>query len=73
MKRWADQQALAVEMQTASLFAFAASRQASVASVATVSNAIDYQGQQFDTGSPENGLSILKGIVRAAQTYLKEL
>jgi hypothetical protein len=60
-------------MQTASLFAFAAARQASVASVATVSNAIDHQGQQFDTGSPEDGLCILKGIVRAAQTYLKDV
>lgn len=69
--KWADHQALAVEMQTASLFAFGAARQASVASVATVSNAVDHQGQQFDTGSPEDGLRILRGIVRGAQSYLE--
>lgn len=70
MTRWADQQALAVDMQTASLFAFGAARQACVASVATVSNAIDHQGPQFDTGSPLDGLRILRGIVRAARSYI---
>jgi uridine phosphorylase len=71
VKKWASRRALAVEMQTASLFAFGVARQASVASVAMVSNAIDHQGEQFDTGSPQDGLRILKGIARAARLYLE--
>src|ERR1022692_2928408 len=59
-----------LEMQTASLFAFGAARQAPVASVAMVSNAIDNAGEQFDTGSPHDGLRILKAIARAARSYL---
>jgi uridine phosphorylase len=69
--RWASENALAVEMQTASLFAFGAARHARVASVVMVSNAVDHQGEQFDTGSPTDGLRILKGIARAAQSYLE--
>lgn len=71
LKKWASRSALAVEMQTASLFAFGAARQASVASVAMVSNAIDHQGEQFVTGSPHDGLRILEGIARAARLYLE--
>lgn len=71
VRKWAGEQALAVEMQAASLFAFGVARQASVAAVLTVSNAIDHQGEQFNTGSPEDGLGILRGIVRAAQAYLE--
>lgn len=69
--KWASENALAVEMQTASLFAFAIARQASVASVVRVSNAVDYQGEQFDTGSTDDGLRILQGIARAARSYLQ--
>ena len=50
----------------ASLFAFGVARQASVASVAMVSNAIDHAGAQFDTGSLDDGLRVVKGIARAA-------
>ncbi len=71
LEKWAGEGALAVEMQTASLFAFGMARQASVASVAMVSNAIDHQGEQFDTGSPHDGLRILEGIARAARSYLE--
>jgi uridine phosphorylase len=71
MTQWSEQQALAVEMQAASLFAFGAARQVAVASVATVSNAVDHPGQQFNTGSPEEGLRVLKGIVRAASSFLE--
>jgi phosphorylase superfamily protein len=70
LKRWASRHALAVEMQTASLFAFGIARQASVTSVAMVSNALDHQGEQFDTGSPHDGLRILDGMARAARSYL---
>ncbi len=71
LEKWAAEGALAVEMQTASLFAFGVARQASVASVAMVSNAIDHYGEQFNTGSLRDGLQILKGIARAAQAYLQ--
>jgi uridine phosphorylase len=70
LEKWARGGVLAVEMQTASLFAFGAARQAPVASVAMVSNAIDNAGEQFDTGSPHDGLRILKAIARAARSYL---
>lgn len=68
--KWAAEGALAVEMQTASLFAFGTARNANVASVAMVSNAIDHQGDQFNTGSMDDGLRILQGIARAARAYL---
>jgi uridine phosphorylase len=70
IKKWARDGVLAVEMQAASLFAFGIARQASVASVLMVSNAIDHTGEQFDTGSQDDGLRILKGIARAARSFL---
>ena len=70
LKKWACDGVLAVEMQAASLFAFGIARQACVASVAMVSNAIDHQGAQFDTGSQDDGLRILKGIALAARSFL---
>ena len=69
LNQWAREGALAVEMQAASLFAFGIARQASVASVAMVSNAVDHAGAQFDTGSQEDGLRVLKGIARAARSF----
>ena len=71
MDKWAGEDALAVEMQTASLFAFGTARRAHVASVVMVSNAVDHQGEQFDTGSRADGLRILKAIARAARSYLE--
>ena len=59
-----------MEMQAASLFAFAAVRKANVAVVARVSNAIDHDGRQFDTGSNEQGLEILKALARAGYSIL---
>ncbi len=70
LQNWASEGVLAVEMQAASLFAFGVARQAAIASVAMVSNAIDHSGQQFDTGSQEDGLQILKGLARAARLFL---
>jgi len=70
LNKWAREGVLAVEMQAASLFAFGLARQASVASVAMVSNAVDHAGAQFDTGSQEDGLGVLKGIARAARSFL---
>jgi len=70
---WAAEEVLAVEMQAASLFAFASARGADVACVAIVSNATDHQGAQFDTGSQEAGLGILTAIARAARGLLVEM
>ena len=70
LARWAEEGVLAVEMQAASLFAFAAARNANVSVVARVSNAIDHDGSQFDTGSNEQGLEILKALTRAGRTIL---
>src|SRR5260370_38410468 len=67
LTKWAREGALAVEMQAASLFAFGIARQAPVASVAMVSNAVDHAGAQFDTGSHEDGLRVLRGIAWAAR------
>jgi uridine phosphorylase len=67
--KWTREGVLAVEMQAASLFAFGIARHASVASVAMVSNAVDHAGAQFDTGSQEDGLRVLKRIARAARAH----
>jgi uridine phosphorylase len=69
LNNWAGEGVLAVEMQAASLFAFAIARQASVAYVALVSNAVDHAGEQFDTGSMLNGV-VLRAIARASRTLL---
>lgn len=70
LEKWSREGVLAVEMQAASLFAFGNARQVSVASIAMVSNAVDHSGKQFDTGSQEDGLRILKGIARAGRSFL---
>jgi uridine phosphorylase len=70
LRGWAKHGVLAVEMQAASLFAFGAARGAAVACVAMVSNAVDHDGQQFDTGSQEDGLRILNGLARAFKAFI---
>ena len=70
LRHWAKEGVLAVEMQAASLFAFATARSASVACAAIVSNAIDHAGEQFNTGSQEAALRILEGIARAARSLI---
>jgi hypothetical protein len=42
-----------------------------VAVVARVSNAVDHKGQQFDTGSHDQGLEILKALARAGRSILQ--
>ncbi|MBI4873334.1 MAG: nucleoside phosphorylase [Acidobacteria bacterium] len=61
---------LAVEMQTASLFAFAAARNAGVGMVAHVTNAAGHSDEQFDKGADEDGLALLKAMLRAGQRFL---
>ena len=70
LQKWANKGALAVEMQAASLFAFGQAQGADVAVVARVSNAVDHDGQQFDTGSYEQGLTILRALARAGRSIL---
>ncbi len=70
IRRWGAEGVLAVEMQAASLFAFASARRVNVAVVAMVSNAIDHEGDQFNTGTESEGLGILKGIARAGAAFL---
>jgi uridine phosphorylase len=66
---WAAEGVLAVEMQAASLFAFGLARDVAVASIAMVSNAVDHEGPQFDTGSHQDGLRILEASARAARAF----
>ncbi len=70
LEKWADERVLAVEMQAASLFAFGTARHAAVACVAMVSNAVDYVGEQFETGSMRSGVEILRAIARASRSFL---
>lgn len=71
LEKWAGEGVLAVEMQAASLFAFGSARGVSIASVAMVSNAVDHDGQQFDTGSQQDGLRIIEACARASRSFLK--
>ena len=71
LRHWAERGALAVEMQAASLFAFAQARGANVALVAIVSNAADHQGEQFDKGTDLDGFRVLQAIVRAGERFLR--
>ena len=70
LNQWATEGILAVEMQAASLFAFGIARGMAVACVATVSNAVDHEGEQFDTGSQQEGLRILAACTRAFKNAL---
>jgi uridine phosphorylase len=63
--------ALAVEMQAASLFAFAQARQVDVGVVAHVTNAIDHTGEPFDKGSDEHGWQLVQAMCRASSQLLR--
>ena len=65
LDHWAAQGVLAVEMQAASLFAFGSAKGVTVCSIAMVSNAVDHEGDQFNTGSLQEGLHILEACARA--------
>jgi uridine phosphorylase len=68
--RHARSGALAVEMQAASLFAFAAARNFTVGVVAHITNAIDHAGEPFDKGSQSEGYALLKAIYRAGARWI---
>jgi uridine phosphorylase len=71
LRMWADRGVLAVEMQAASLFAFAQARAANVAIVALVSNSVEAAKEQFDTGGHEFRTGVLAAVARAAQVFIK--
>ncbi len=70
LTKWAEERVLAVEMQAASLFAFGAARQALVACVAMISNAVDHSGEQFNTGSMLNIFEVLRAVARVSRSFL---
>jgi uridine phosphorylase len=70
LRMWGERGVLAVEMQAASLFAFARARAAHVAMVALVSNGIDQIQTGFDTGGHDFRRQILAAVGSAAQAYL---
>jgi uridine phosphorylase len=70
LRYWADQGVLAVEMQAASLFAFARARGAHVALVALVSNSVDQETSGFDTGGDAFRMGVLAAVARAARRFL---
>lgn len=63
----------AVEMQAASLFAFAVARGAAVGIVAHVTNAVDHKGQPFNKGTDVASEIILKAMCRAGRKHLAKL
>ena len=70
LRLWARQDVLAVEMQAASLFAFAHARAARVAMVALVSNSVDQVVADFDTGGDEYRVAVLSAVARAARAFI---
>ena len=63
--------ALAVEMQAASLFAFAAARKVPVGVVAHVTNTPERDITRFDKGSHELQRELLHAVCRGAQRFLR--
>jgi hypothetical protein len=63
--------AVAVEMQAASLFAFAQTRRAVIGVVAMISNSGDHTGEQFDTGEHAYRVAVLDGIIAGAARFIR--
>ena len=72
IERHAKAGALAVEMQAASLFAFASARGAAVGLVAHVTNAVDHDGEPFDKGTHTLQYQLLRAACRGAHQFLRE-
>lgn len=64
---------LAVEMQAASLFAFAKAQQFPVGLIAHVTNGIDQASEPFDKGPKAREFDILKRICRAGKLFVSIL
>lgn len=72
LQRHAAAGVLAVEMQAASLFAFASARKAGVGVLAHVTNAVDHTDEQFDKGGDEDSFLLLRAMLRAGRRYVEE-
>lgn len=72
LREQAQAGALAVEMQAASLFAFAEAKLAAVGMVAHVTNAIDHSGEPFDKGCEEHGWHLVQAMCRVGRDFLRE-
>ena len=70
LAKYAEAGVLAVEMQAASLFAFAAARGAAVGVVAQVTNAVDRTDEAFDKGTPLDEGRVVEAILRSGLRYL---
>lgn len=70
LSEYARQGVLAVEMQAASLFAFAIARGMPVGMVAHVTNAVDHKQTPFEKGSYELSQRLLEAMCRAAKSIL---
>jgi uridine phosphorylase len=70
LERYARLGALAVEMQAASLFAFAAARKVAVGVVAHVTNAADQADARFDKGSDQLQRELVCAVCRGAHRFL---
>jgi uridine phosphorylase len=71
LEYYATKGVLAVDMQAASLFAFAAARDALVGLVAHVTNATNQEGRPFDKGAEDFGFRLFEAICRAGVQLLK--
>jgi uridine phosphorylase len=71
LQRHAAAGVLAVEMQAASLFAFATAHQVGIGIVAHVTNAVDHQDEQFDKGTDEDTFTLLRAMLRAGRQYIE--
>ena len=72
LQHYASKGVLAVEMQAASLFAFAEARKASVGLVAQVTNATHDGCESFEKGADDFNLRLLERICRAAVKHAKQ-
>jgi uridine phosphorylase len=72
LNRYAQAGVLAVEMQTASLFAFSAAREFPVGIVAQVTNAVHDTEPSFDKGSRADEFLLVQAMCRAGAQYLRE-
>lgn len=72
LQRHAANGVLAVEMQAASLFAFATAQQLPIGIVAHVTNGSDHS-DQFNKGKDEDAFALMLSMVRAGYQYLDTL
>ncbi len=70
LERYASAGILAVEMQAASLFSFAAHRKIPAALVAQISNAVDHD-DPFNKGSERESIHLLEAMCRAGRQFLQ--